>query len=975
MTILPCFPTRLSRSFHSLLYATLLLTRLAAGADYLPDAAAHLGTLFINHDDQFTQDPLVTLNISAVDNGSGIVQMQFSNDDQNWSTPETYVTNKQWQLTVTWEDYPPLMNTVLKTVYVRVQYGDGTWSKAFSDGIVFAKSTQDIPLIQEVWVMQQRPSPYDANQPVGSKLNPYLIPAGANQPAFDTLMNTLAKTYGHYRANPGEAQTSPPPMNNVTVMFLHIGPGTYLTHGDNGGRNLIQSWSPTAGGRIKGAGKSATILKMVGGNTNALAHVLGNYGGPGLGVYDNTELSDLTVDANMHEGGNTNGYWVRTGVTLTGNNMQLRRLRVKGFGSRIPGIEPGGMTGYNAGAGNVYNFHIEDCEVIAPQKLNRFNPLMFGYEGGGHDTNGNPYYLINVVVRNNYANGLMYDQDIPINPYTNPFYERGTHGICLGGCKNSLVEDNFVEHTLAGYYNDSFDLNDVLVRNNHFRDVIAGMDFGTGAAESVNYVGNLVELDPHYYTTPASGETAPSDYGWRRGVNLYEVLRAPIHRATIISNHFQFTDRALPDPPLVGGFANDCISGSADFEHNTTFGLKETTIRWYQRLGPPITFYEQQVDILDPNKLPPVITFNNHREDGSTIEVYPYVLDRTLPRPVVAANQTLSFPAPLINGSPTAMVTGLPVTNVIDQNGTFTWTPGTNDLGRYVVSFYDSLTRTNAPRRTLITVQSGLSNQDPQFFAFGLKGYWRLGEDFGNVFLDASGNGNIINLGPTAINYLARGVPGHRAGQKAVHFENGNPLKAAPLSIAAKTQFLGGFSYAYHPWLQRSTTLTRPLTLSYWFQADHQPVNLEVICNLGSLVVCGVGPGPATNNNLAEAVCYYGYSPDLTFYHGIHPQPVYVSIGAWHQQVFVYDGLSTRIYIDGVQRAELPCGQLEDFDVNSLIYLGGGWGGDNYLGSLSDLALWNRPLSADEIARLYVSQQQGPPSSGISPPANLRLTH
>ena len=53
------------------------------------------------------------------------------------------------------------MNTVLKTVYVRVQFGDGTWSKAFSDGIVFAKSSLDIPQTKEVWILQQRPTPYD----------------------------------------------------------------------------------------------------------------------------------------------------------------------------------------------------------------------------------------------------------------------------------------------------------------------------------------------------------------------------------------------------------------------------------------------------------------------------------------------------------------------------------------------------------------------------------------------------------------------------------------------------------------------------------------------------------------------------------------------------------------------------------------------------------------------------------------------
>ena len=962
----------LARLYLSLLWSVSL--HLAPGycADYLPDAAAHLGTVFINQDDQYTLNPLVTLGISAVDNSSGIAQMQFSNDDQNWSTPEAFATNKQWQLTVTAEDYPPLMNTVLKTVYVRVQYGDGTWSKAFSDGIVFAKSSQDIPLIQEVWIMQQRPSPYDAAQPSGSRLNPYIIPAGANQPAFDTLMNTLAKTYGHYRANPGEAQTSPPPMNNITVMFLHIGPGTYLTHGDNGGHGLVQSWSPTAGGRIKGAGKNATILRMVGGNTNAVAHVLGNFGGPGLGVYDNMEISDLTVDANMHEGGNTTSPWLRTGVTLVGNNAQLRRLRVKGFGSRIPGLEPGGMTGYNAGAGNVYNFHIEDCEVVAPQKLNKYYPLMFGYEGGGKDAAGNPYYMINVVIRNNYVNGLMYDQDIPINAYTTSFYERGTHGICLGGCKHSIVEDNFAEHVLSGYYNDSFDLNDVLVRNNHFRDVIAGMNFGTGAADQLTFEGNFVELDPHYYTTPAGSGSAPSDYGWRKGVILNENLRAPINKAIIVSNVIQLTDRALPAAQLDVTFATASLSGSADFENNTTFGIKKTTIKWYQGYGPPISYFDQQVDILDPNKSPPVITVNNHAEDGSTIEVYPYVLDRTLPRPVVSPNQTISFPAPLINGNPPTMVTGLPVTNVLDQTGMFTWTPGTNDIGRYVVSFYDSPGRTHEPRRTLITVQSGLTNQDPLNFASGLKGYWKLGEDFGNVLFDSSGNGKPVNISATALNYLARGVPGHRPGQKALHFNNTNPIKAAALSIPNTGPMIDGFPFAYHPWLQQGTLLTRPWTVSYWFKAEHHPGNLEVIFNFSSLVISGVGPGPATNSNLAEAFCYYGHSPDMSYYLGTHRQATYVSVGAWHQQVFVYDGVSTRIYIDGAQQAEIPCGQLEDFDVNSLIYLGGGWGGDNYLGSLSDLALWNRPLTGDEVSHLYLSQQQDAPL--ISPPANLNFT-
>ena len=207
------YPAGFIRLFVSVFAGGLLVLSQAGGADYLPDAAAHLGTVFINSNDQFTTNPLVTLGISAVNNGSGLSQMQFSDDNQTWSGPETFAASKPWLLPVGVADYPTNMNTVLKTVYVRVQYGNGTWSKAFSDGIVFAKSPLDVPRFKEVWIRQQRPTPYSAAAPPGSQLNPYIIAAGANEVAFDTLMRTLATSYASYRASPGAYQTEPPPMN------------------------------------------------------------------------------------------------------------------------------------------------------------------------------------------------------------------------------------------------------------------------------------------------------------------------------------------------------------------------------------------------------------------------------------------------------------------------------------------------------------------------------------------------------------------------------------------------------------------------------------------------------------------------------------------------------------------------------------------------------------------------------------------
>jgi Concanavalin A-like lectin/glucanases superfamily len=149
-----------------------------------------------------------------------------------------------------------------------------------------------------------------------------------------------------------------------------------------------------------------------------------------------------------------------------------------------------------------------------------------------------------------------------------------------------------------------------------------------------------------------------------------------------------------------------------------------------------------------------------------------------------------------------------------------------------------------------------------------------------------------------------------------------------------------------------------------------------VIFNYGSMVVCGVANSSGTSSNIAEAFCYYGYSPDLTLYQTTHPQHIKVTTGEWHHFVFVYDGLSTRIHIDGLMQAEIPCGQLEDFDVNNLVYLGGGWGGDNYLGSLSDVAIWDRPLSGTEIIDLFSTQKQSgafPGFRGPLPVQNLTV--
>jgi hypothetical protein len=90
--------------------------------------------------------------------------------------------------------------------------------------------------------------------------------------------------------------------------------------------------------------------------------------------------------------------------------------------------------------------------------------------------------------------------------------------------------------------------------------------------------------------------------------------------------------------------------------------------------------------------------------------------------------------------------------------------------------------------------------------------------------------------------------------------------------------------------------------------------------------------------------------------------------------VIVYDGVSATIYIDAVKAAEQLGVQLPGFAAASDFVIGGGLGAAAYVGSLSDLAIWNRPFPVEEVTQLF-SQQ----SSGIDPaltplaPSNLTL--
>ena len=96
------------------------------------DTKAPTGTISINNNAASTTSVNVTLTLSASDTGSGISQMQFSNNSSTWSTAEPYAAAKSWTLT---------SGAGTKYVYVRFSDNAGNWSGAVKDSITLAADT------------------------------------------------------------------------------------------------------------------------------------------------------------------------------------------------------------------------------------------------------------------------------------------------------------------------------------------------------------------------------------------------------------------------------------------------------------------------------------------------------------------------------------------------------------------------------------------------------------------------------------------------------------------------------------------------------------------------------------------------------------------------------------------------------------------------------------------------------------------
>lgn len=230
---------------------------------------------------------------------------------------------------------------------------------------------------------------------------------------------------------------------------------------------------------------------------------------------------------------------------------------------------------------------------------------------------------------------------------------------------------------------------------------------------------------------------------------------------------------------------------------------------------------------------------------------------------------------------------------------------------------------------------SGHAMRQPAAVTNGLVGWWKMDEKTGTTIADSSGNGNngTATNGPTL----------NQEGKfnKAVSFDGVND---------------------YVDFNTALTNRTADVSLSTW-------VNIPSISDRGAFIKVGGTLNDQHNNDANSGYSLgvgngnfeiYGNSL-IGLYEGRRWITPAINIGiGWHMVSMIIDSSGYPIfYLDGVQKTSAISG-LTPLEPQNNTYIGGYQYGANsryFKGSLDDVRVYNRALSAGEIQQLYAGSK------------------
>ncbi|MBI5872042.1 LamG domain-containing protein, partial [archaeon] len=209
----------------------------------------------------------------------------------------------------------------------------------------------------------------------------------------------------------------------------------------------------------------------------------------------------------------------------------------------------------------------------------------------------------------------------------------------------------------------------------------------------------------------------------------------------------------------------------------------------------------------------------------------------------------------------------------------------------------------------------------------GLVGYWKFGEGSGSTTNDSSGYNNHGTL--TSMNTVGNATSGWTDGKygKALRFDGVDDYVNV------------GNSSSLGVGLEETS-----MSVAFWFKPDTTDFVNGVISKQPSYGVEGMGSG-------GIRLLFTSTVPDVV---RINSNPVVGTANTWYHVVFVKDGTAGKAYVNGADQTA-SSDVLDDVapTTNNLII--GSWytGSERFNGTIDEVRIYNRALSADEISQLY----------------------
>lgn len=397
------------------------------------------------------------------------------------------------------------------------------------------------PIMQQNYYISLRgDTPAGATNPLGS--GTYDDPwDGSTQPWFDWAMGKVPENSTVFL---GSTWVEDPVTHAVTNQ-------PFQTKGYPGG------FAVKSGQRIVGAGVSSTTVQLVGhtGSGAAQNYVFGNDPTAGF-LFLGCEISDMLLDANLpSSAGGT--LCAAGGVSLTGKNVMIQRVRVQNFGTNVASVIAFAISGALADTGNPAspsNAVIQECIVDAPSAGRMAaGARVVGINLGNTSNLGSSSGHQMCVIRNCFVDG---------SPYTGV----GLRGIMATGGNGTIVERNRVLNCNYGLFYDELisspvapdvisKTTDLIVRDNYFRNVLVGIYLRRDNSPATNPIARIIALQNQFEIQNTSGS-----YGIQLDVGTDSITPVAGYTTAIIrGNRIRPLDGATPSN-IAGGIIAKSVS-------------------------------------------------------------------------------------------------------------------------------------------------------------------------------------------------------------------------------------------------------------------------------------------------------------------------------------------------------------------------------------------------------------------------------